>query len=45
MAFVYIGIRAIICAVLANVIFWIGYRKLPQYAEMIELTKRIVKFR
>ena len=45
MAFVYIGIRGIICTVLANVIFWIGYRKLPQYAEMIELAKRIVKFR
>lgn len=44
-AFVYIGIRGLICAVVANVIFWLGYRKLPQYAEMVELAKRVIKFR
>ena len=45
MAFVFIGIRGVICAVVANVVFWLCYRKMPQYADMVVLAKQIIKFR
>lgn len=45
MAFIYIGVRGAICAVVANAIFWLGYRKLPQYSDMVALAKQILKLK
>lgn len=45
MAVVFIVIKGIICAVVANAIFFVVYRKLPQFGAMVELAKRIVRFK
>ena len=45
LAFVLIGVRAVICAVVSNIIFWVAYRKLPQYRDGLELVKNIVKLK
>ncbi len=44
-AIVFLGIRGIISVIVSNLIFWLAYRKLPQYSDMVKLAKKMVKIK
>ena len=43
--FALIAARGVICMVVSNAIFWIVYRKMPQYRNMLALAKKIVRIK